>query len=64
MNIKLHRYPMSEKSVLYKLKTAFFGNVKPEELLSLMQKFDMKIGALRTLAANAELQYLCTILYA
>ena len=55
---------MSEKLDLYKLKTDFSGNVKPEELLSLMQKFDMKIGALRTLAANAELQYLCIILYA
>ena len=47
---------------MYELKKAFFDNSKPEELLLLVFNTKMKIDALGALAANAKLQYPCTVL--
>ena len=59
---KLHRYPTSEKSGLYKFKMAFFDNGEPEEFFLLVQHFKMTIEASGTLIVNAKLQYLHRLL--
>ena len=62
VKIKLHKYPMSEKSDLYEFTIALFYKVKPEEFLLLMQSFKMMIEALWMLAANEKKKYICTLL--
>ena len=63
VNIKLLRYPTSQKSDLYELKIAFFYNYEPEEFLLFLQKFETTLEASGTLAASAKIQYLHTLVH-
>ena len=54
---------MSEKSDLYDFKMNLFENGEPEEFLLFVRKFNMNLAASVTLATDAKLQYLCTLVH-
>ena len=51
----------SEKSDLNHLKIALFNCGEPEEFLLFVRNFQMTLEASGTLAAGANIQYLCTL---
>ena len=62
VKIKSSRDPTSENLYISEFKMALFDNDKTEELLLLMHNFNMTLNILGTLAANAKIQYLVTLL--
>ena len=50
----MRRDPTSEKSDLYELKIAFFGNGKPEEFLVFIHNFNMALEVTGMLKAGAD----------
>ena len=62
VKIELRRDPTSEKSDLYEFKMASFDNSEPEEFLLLVRNLQMTLGDSGSLAANAKIQYLRTLL--
>ena len=63
VKIKLCRYPTSETSNLFEIIMDLFDHGKPKDFLLFMQNFRMALKAPGTLADNANLQYLCTLLH-
>ena len=63
IKIKLCRDPTPENSDTDELKMALFDNGETEEFLLFTKKINMTLDALGTLASNAKLQHICTILH-
>ena len=61
VKIKLCRDSTSEKSDLYEFKMALFENGETEEFLFFVRNLKMTFEASVTLAADANIQYLCTL---
>ena len=61
VKIKFCRDPTSEKSDLYESKTSLFDCGETEEFLFFVRNLKMTFEASVTLAADANIQYLCTL---
>ena len=61
VKLKLRRYPTSSMSDLCEFKMSLFHNGKPEEFWLFVRKFNMTLAASGTLEADANFQYLCTL---
>ena len=53
----------SQKLDIYEFKMALFGNGEPEEFLFFIRNFNMNVEASGTIAANAKIQYIFTLLH-
>ena len=63
MKIKFHRNSTPEKLDIYELKVGLFDNGDTEELFLFVRNFKVTIEALVTLADNANIYYLQTLLH-
>ena len=61
VKLKFCRYPTSKKSDLYVFKTALFDNGEPKEFLLFVHDFNMTLAASWTLATDAKVKYLPTL---
>ena len=61
VQLKFHRYTMSEGVDLYKHKMALFDNGEPEEFLLFICNFNMNLEASGTLDMSEKFQYLHTL---
>ena len=52
---------MSSTLEIYEFRMSLFDHGKPEELLLLVQNFQMTLAATGTLDIEAKVQYLCTL---
>ena len=55
VEIKLRRYPTSEKSYIYEFKMGFFDNGKPEVFLLFVRNFKMTLEAPGEISADAKI---------
>ena len=62
VEIKLRRYPTSQKLDPYEFKMVLFDNGDPEELFLFIRNFNNTLKASGTLLDGAKIQYLCTLL--
>ena len=62
VKIRLHRDKTSQKSDPYELKMALFDNGEMEEFLLFISNFNTTIEESGTFVANANIQYLRTLL--
>ena len=63
VKLKLIRYPTSSTSDLYEFKMYFFDHGKLEEFLLFIRNFNMHLAATGTLEADANIQYLHTLVH-
>ena len=57
----MHRDSISENSLLYEFKIAFFDNGKSEKLFLFVCNFDMTLKVSGTLKSGANIQYIRTL---